>query len=327
MLSHKKPIHHTATGFRNLPPHDVHPRPHFKQILKFAGRRLQEGLSGSNKPDLPDGFIVDEYDVVEKIKSGGHQMTWLGHSCFVIQSHNLSIITDPFLGPYASPIYGFGPKRLTPPGICPQNLPAMDIILISHNHYDHLDKRTLRYIKNKNDVHVVVPLRLGQILRRWGFSHVIELDWYESTVIKGATITLLPTVHFSSRIGFDYNRTLWGSFHISTPGHKFYFAGDTAYSDLFDDIGTQYKADYAMVPIGAYEPYDLMQWSHCTPEDAARIGHYFGAHTLIGMHWGTVTLSDEPFFDPPRRFIAGGEALGYPMDNVWCFGIGETKDL
>lgn len=283
-------------------------------------------------PLLPDKFIVDQNAVKENIKNLGEadSLTWLGHSSFLIKLNGKTILTDPFLSEYASPVQGIGPRRYTPPGLNIQNLPPIDIVLVSHDHYDHCDMLTIKNIPNKSDVQVVVPLRLGKLFRKLGYakSQINELDWYESWSYEGITITALPAYHYSKRNLFTHNTSLWASFAISDEKTKLYFTGDTGYGTLFTEIGDDYGPfDYGLISIGAYDPPEYMQAGHLSPEQAVQVGKDIRANTLVAMHWGTIVLSDEPPMEPPVRFYAAAQSAGYPYYNIWIFNIGETRKL
>jgi N-acyl-phosphatidylethanolamine-hydrolysing phospholipase D len=178
-------------------------------------------------------------------------------------------------------------------------------------------------------VQVIVPMGLGALLRANGFSHVTELKWGDSLSLAGLDITSVPAVHFSSRGLFDRDTTLWSGYVFASPSKRLYFAGDTAYhGTLFKELRrTIGPVDVALVPIGAYEPHNLMAHVHVDPDEAVELGRDMGAQVLVGMHWGTIALSREPPFEPPRRFRAAGRAKGYADDALWVMSIGETRSL
>lgn len=258
---------------------------------------------------------------------GRDSLTWLGHASFLIRIAGKTVLTDPYLGKTAGPT-GFGPKRFVPPALTVGELPPIDVLLLSHNHYDHLDLPTLRRLPGKAEVEVLVPLKLGAFFRRLGFSRVHELDWYEERHFAALRIQALPAVHFSRRRPFDRNCTLWCGFALEGDGHRLYFSGDTAHGDVFREIGAAAgRFDLAIVGIGAYLPRRIMQASHTTPEEALALARDIGADRVLGMHWGTVALTDEDPFEPPERFRRAAEAAGLGPERAWLMAIGETRAL
>jgi N-acyl-phosphatidylethanolamine-hydrolysing phospholipase D len=229
---------------------------------------------------------------------------------------------------YASPITGFGPKRFSPPGFHIADLPPINIIVISHDHFDHLDARTIAALPNKADIHVVVPLRLGNFFKVMGFKHIHELDWYQSCLYRDINIRALPAYHYSKRNLLTRNTKLWASYAFEWQEKKIYFSGDTAYGSIFLDLGRDYGPfDYALLSIGAYEPSELMLTGHLSPELAVRIGQELWAKILVAMHWGTIILSDEPPFEPPQRFLNAALSANYQNKAIWILKIGETRKI
>lgn len=281
-------------------------------------------------PDPPKNFILSSAFARRKYNEffKANTLSWLGHSTFLIKLNNTTILTDPFLTTYASPIYGLGPKRYSPPGMNIEDLPPIDIIIISHDHYDHCDLRTLIQIPNKSNIDVIVPLRLGKLLRKIGYQHVHELDWHQSWEKHDIIIRALPAYHYSKRNLFTRNITLWASFAITTKRTNIFFSGDTAYGSVFKELGKQYGPfDYSILSIGCYEPEDFMLSSHLSPEQAVQVGQELKSKTLVAMHWGTIILSDEPALEPPLRFYHAAQTANYPYYDIWIYNIGETKVL
>jgi L-ascorbate metabolism protein UlaG (beta-lactamase superfamily) len=209
-------------------------------------------------------------------------------------------------------------------------LPQIDTVIVSHNHYDHLDDETVRNLKNKDKIRVVVPLGLKSFFIERGYKKVTELDWGGSVVLDGITFTALPAVHDSARSVNDRDKTLWANWAVESEDSKILFIGDTGYSEtIYSRIGEEYGPfDYAILPIGAYEPRKLMWMSHVTPEEAVVIGIDVRAKTLIASHWGTVSsLSDEPPFEPPARFKKAGVDNDFSKQQLWIMKVGETMPL
>jgi L-ascorbate metabolism protein UlaG (beta-lactamase superfamily) len=257
-------------------------------------------------------------------------LTWLGHAAFLIRLAGRTILVDPYLGDYASPIDGIGPRRFAGPGLTVDQLPAIDTLVVSHNHYDHLDLRTIARLPNKDRIKVIVPRGTGALLRESGYTDVTEVTWGDVLDLGDAlTLRSVPAVHFSARGLFDRDEALWSGYVFESPRQRLYFAGDTAYhpalfKQLREAIG---PVDIALVPIGAYEPRKLMTGVHVDPDEAVRLAHDLGARTLVGMHWGTIVLAREPPLEPPRRFRVAGRALGYADPALWVMAIGETRAL
>jgi N-acyl-phosphatidylethanolamine-hydrolysing phospholipase D len=256
-------------------------------------------------------------------------LTWLGHSSFLIRLDGKVVLTDPYLTEYASPIVGAGPRRYAGPGMSVERLPQIDLLVISHNHYDHLDRRTLARLPGRERIPVVVPSGVGRSLRDLGFKEVREIAWGETTEVDSLTVTAVPAIHFSGRGLFDRNKSLWAGFIVSRSNAKVYFAGDTAYHpSVFKRIRQDFgRMDVALVPIGGYEPRNLMRDVHVNPEEAIAIAQDVGAKTLVAMHWGTIRMTTEPPGEPPLRFRAAGKAAGYDDDALWAMRIGETRRL
>lgn len=282
-------------------------------------------------PAVPAGHVLGAERAAAMLASQAAQdtITWLGHAAFLIRLNGKAILVDPFLSERASFLAGAGPKRFVGPGLGVDQLPKIDALLISHNHYDHLDLRTLELLSGKAGIQVFVPLGLGELVRSAGFDQVTEMSWGDVRAFGGLTIRSVPAVHFSSRGLFDGDESLWTGYLIESSKQRLYFAGDTAFHEpLFQRMRQQFgPVDVALVPIGAYEPAKLMVHVHTTPEQAARLGHILGATTLVGMHWGTIVLSTEPPFEPPSRFRAAGLALGYANEALWLPAVGETRPM
>lgn len=319
-----KPKHHTSEGYQNYPfVESAAPKG-----VTFYLRRAWDSLF---VPDIPDGHQLTTLQATQLLNSiDGNRITWLGHASFLITTADVTILTDPFLSKYASPVAWAGPKRFVDLPIPVDTLPAIDILIVSHNHYDHLDDQTVRQLANKHAIHVIVPLGLKPFFIERGYSKVTEMDWGQSLTIQGIDITAEPSVHDSARNTSDRNKTLWASWVIESSQNRILFVGDSGYSEtIFNRIGSKYGAfDYAILPIGAYEPRKLLWMSHVNPEEAVQIGKEVCAKTLIASHWGTISsLSDEPMFQPPIRFKRAGRAKGFADHDLWIMKVGETRAI
>ena len=321
------PWHHLPNGrFRN-PKGSPKRNPRPKNSLRFIPKMLRQAFE---PVDIPEGHVLPRDQAARDLEqhySLGDALTWLGHAAFLVRMAGKTIITDPYLTAVAGPA-GVGPKRYVKSGIAIKDLPQIDILIVSHNHYDHLDDKAIRALPNKDKIHAIVPLRLGNFFRERGYTHVTELDWDESWSGDGLTITALPVVHWSRRGRKDYNETLWAGFAVKSASHHLFFGGDSGYGEVFADIGEEYGPfDTAILGIGAYEPREMMKASHATPEEAVQMGRDLGAKSVVGMHWGTVLLTAEPPFEPPVRFLAAGKDQGYAEEDLWVMKIGETRAL
>lgn len=255
--------------------------------------------------------------------------TWVGHATFLVQMENLTFLTDPIWSNKPSPVPFAGPNRYVKPGIALKDLPPIDFVVISHNHYDHLDIPTLRKLAKRNaDTVFFVPLGNAKLLRKKGIQRVEEMDWGDSIKFKSATIHCLPTQHWSKRSLTDTRKTLWSSWAVTGPQKRFYFAGDTGYFSGFDTIGRALGPfDLAAVPIGAYAPRAMMKSSHMNPEEAIQAALDLRAEKAVAMHFGTFNLSDEPLSEPPSRFKAAAKGTALDGQNSWVLDIGETMQF
>jgi N-acyl-phosphatidylethanolamine-hydrolysing phospholipase D len=320
-----RPWHHGPDGFRN-PPGSPPRGGDFGDWFRFFTRNL----GGRPSIEVPEGHVLDPAEVEAGLTAHNpiDALTWLGHASFLIQIDGRRILTDPYLTDYASPVAPLGPKRFAGPGLAPDRLPRVDVLLLSHNHYDHMDLTAIEALAGKDHIQVVVPLGLGHYFTERGYSHVQEMDWHDRMEVADLQIQALPAIHFSKRTLFDRNQTLWTGYAIQGREHRIYFAGDTGFGPVFRELGQGLAPfDVALLPIGAYEPRLLMRAVHATPEEAVQIGRELRARRLVGMHWGTISLTEEPPFEPPERFRAAARAAGYAKADSWVMSIGETRAI
>ncbi|MGH3517740.1 MAG: MBL fold metallo-hydrolase [Haloechinothrix sp.] len=254
---------------------------------------------------------------------GTSSWTWVGHSTYLVRIGGACVLTDPVW----SARIPATPRRLTPPGVAWGDLPPIDVVAISHDHYDHLDAGTIRRLPRETPI--LVGLGLGRWFRRRGFSEVMELDWWESAEVAGLRFDFTPTHHWSRRGPFDTCRTLWGGWVITAPdGTRTYHAGDSGYGDRFAQVGERYPGiDVAMMPIGAYEPRWFMRALHMSPEESIRALADLGARRMATMHWGTFVLTQEPVDEPVTVVRKEWAAAGNDPDDLWAMAIGETRAL
>lgn len=240
----------------------------------------------------------------ERVEGQRLKATWIGHSTVLLQTAGLNILTDPFLSERASPLGFAGPRRVRPPALTAERLPPIDIILLSHNHYDHMDLPALRQIAAHHAPHVVTPHGNARWIRKAsGAFGIDELHWGEALTHGGARIHLTPALHWSKRSLFDANTALWGAFVIETAGGMIYFAGDTGFGagTIFEDVKRTFGAPrLSLLPIGAYEPRWLMEPQHMNPEEAVKAHMALGSRASLAIHHGTIQLTDEAIDAPAR---------------------------
>jgi L-ascorbate metabolism protein UlaG (beta-lactamase superfamily) len=283
-----------------------------------------------------------------RIESGQVAITFIGHSTFLIRTALTVLITDPVFTSHAGPFGRLGPRRVRPPAITPDALPPVDIVLVSHNHYDHFQPSSLRLFADRASFAAALGLarslpregRHGSIGGRHGSvagtvaagavassvkRKVFELDWWQSTTVNGAAITSVPAQHFSARTPWDRDRTLWCGFVVQVDGVTIYFAGDSGYSPHFAQIAERFRSiDVALLPIGAYEPRWFMRPAHMNPEEAVRAHLDLKPRLSIGMHFGTFRLTDEGIDDPLRALEQARAAAGVDANAFRVLNFGES---
>jgi len=253
-------------------------------------------------------------------------VTWVGHSTLLIQLDGVNILTDPQWSDRASPVTFAGPKRLMLPGMAFEDLPPIDLVIISHDHYDHLDLETVRQLDEVHRPIFLVPLGFKAWFAEIGITAVEELNWWESREIEGLTVTCLPAQHFSGRSLWDRNQRLWSSWAVAGGTKRIFFAGDTGYYSVFKEIGNRLGPfDVAAIPIGAYLPRAIMKMTHLTPEEALQLFTDIRGQCFVAIHWGTFDLTEEPIEEPPQRLEAEAKRLGLDLAKVWVLKHGETR--
>lgn len=255
-------------------------------------------------------------------------VTFIGHATFLIQTAAGNVLTDPVYSEYAGPWGRFGPRRVQPPAIALDALPPISIVLLSHNHYDHCDLRTLKLLGQRFDPIAVTPLGNGRLLKSTGLRRVEEPDWWQKARTTALPITVTPAHHFSARGPFDRNRALWGGFLIDTNGRHIYFAGDTAYSPWFNEIRQHAGSiDLALLPIGAYEPRWFMKSVHMNPAEAVQAHLDLGATESIGMHFGTFQMAAEGIDEPLVALAKARAERHVPTSSIRTLGFGDSAYL
>ena len=248
----------------------------------------------------------------------------------LLQVASYNILTDPHFSERASPVNFSGPKRMAPPGIPIDQLPHIDVVLISHNHYDHLDLATVKRLaaQEGGPPMFVVPLGLEVWFKSAGITNVVELDWWDSVRLGSLDFHLVPVQHWSQRTLFDRNQSLWGGFFVKHHSLSFVYTGDTGYSKDFSDIRARLGApDIAAIPVGAYEPRWFMEKQHVNPAEAVQIHKDLGAKYSLGVHWGTFELTDESLDEPPIALAEARVMAGVSAERFFVTRIGETRRL
>lgn len=315
--------HHAEDGFRNLEPETREPG----GLRRWRRERKEQGL-----PRPPgEGYeaFARRWWRKADFNDTGDAAWWLGHASMLVRQGGLTVLTDPVFGERASPVRFAGPARRTPSPVDVAGLPSIDVVAISHNHYDHLDRRTVRAIARRfPQATFLVPLGLKRWFDRERIANVRELDWWESTEVRGARFIFVPARHWSARTLWDRNRSLWGGWVVENRGFRFWFAGDTGYSDKLAEIGRRTgPIDLAAIPIGAYAPRWFMRGQHVDPAEALRLHRELGCRRSVAIHWGAFELADDSLDDPPRLLADALAAEGRGDDAFLVLGIGERLPL
>lgn len=291
--------HHTSKGcFRNLNPHAQ--VAHFsKAAFWFAKRMLQP------KQNVPPSLCPIDTETLHTAPSQV-RVTWIGHATLLLQWPDLTVLTDPMLSRRASPLSFAGPARHPECPLQVADLPPVDVVLVSHDHYDHLDRPSAHELSARFDPLFLAPLGVAERLTRWGIDRAVATDWWQYVDVDGWRFHCTPAQHFSGRGLLDRNSTLWAGWHVEPRGRpatpSLFFAGDTAYADYFTTLRKRIGApDIACLPIGAYQPRWIMQPVHMDPAEAAQAFFDLGATHFVPIHWGTFDLGDEPIHEPAAR--------------------------
>lgn len=298
-----------ARGFAQLP------RWWWQRLVLRQGSPWPDTAPAPRKPELP-----------ENIPAGRLACTFLGHATFLLQLPGLNILTDPLFATRAGPFGLLGPKRVRPPALRLPELPRIDVVLVSHNHYDHLDLAALRRLARSHRPVIVTTLGNKAWLEARGVPNVVELDWWQSHVVReDLSVTCTPAQHFAARTPWDRCRTLWGGFLLRTAAGPVFFAGDTGWAPHFAEIKERLGAPgLAFLPIGAYEPRWFMEPVHMNPDEAVRAHRALGTRQSIGMHFGTLQLTDEAIDEPLAALAAARTAHGVEPSAFTAPAWGET---
>lgn len=317
-----------ADGMFRDPWDDPSERRGLRDFLRWRVQRLRTRL----EPDPPAEELTRAMPAVVDGAQDEIRLTWVGHATFLLQLPGVNVLTDPVWSRRVSPVAWAGPARIRPPGLDFDALPPIDVVLLSHDHYDHLDRPTVKRLNARFGERItwIAPTGHADWLRRRGVRNALDLDWWQSASVTTSTgrleASLLPARHWSRR-GPGGNRRLWGSFFLNAGDARVYYAGDSAYAPFYDHIRDAHAPFHAtLFPIGAYEPRWFMQPAHMSPEEAVQAWlDLGGTGVFAGMHWGTFRLSDEPLLEPPSRIRAAWAAAGLPPDRLWIPRHGETR--
>ena len=278
---------------------------------------------GSTRQPWPDAVPNAAYPPPSRPGNGQAAITFIGHATFLIQLPDMTLLTDPIFSDRASPVPFAGPRRVRAPGLSLAALPKIDLILLSHNHYDHADLPSLRALCAAHRPGAITLAGNAGLMAKAGFD-ATELDWWEETRVGPIQVTATPARHFSRRSLTDGNRALWGGFMLEMDGSRLLFAGDSGMGPQWTEIGLRLgPPDLALLPIGAYDPRWLMAPVHMSPEEAVQAHLDLGARQSIGMHFGTFRLTDEAIEEPQGRLVQACRERGVTQFGV--LDVGETR--
>lgn len=320
------PVSDHCDGKRFFNPFGQRPAPAFSALPKWWYQRLVLG-QGTPWPKTVPAPTTPQLPAT--VPTGQVAVTFIGHSTFLLQPPGLNILTDPVFSSHAGPFGLLGPKRARPPALALAQLPRIDLVLLSHNHYDHLDLRSLRWLAREHRPLIVTTLGNKAWLEQRGVGNVVELDWWQAHQARPELeVVCTPAQHFAARSPWDRCKTLWGGFALKTPAGRMYFAGDSGFSDDFREIGARLGPfALALLPIGSYEPRWFMEPVHMNPDEAVRAHLALGSRLTIGMHFGTFQLTDEGIDAPLHDLAAALLARQEPAENFVTLNFGGTRQI
>ena len=316
--SPSRPAHHLLKGgFRNL---DGNYR---YTVLERTQRMVRKTLEGwPERGKAPRVFAND--GAALRANGTTPTLTWIGHATLLVQLGGVNVLTDPIWSERASPVSFAGPRRLVPPGMRFEDLPRIHAVVISHDHYDHLDVATVERLARVHQPRFFVPLGMKEWLTDHGARDVVELDWWQAAEFRGVTFTCTPAQHSAGRGLRDQNLRLWATWVIAGAGKKLWFAGDTGYTPSLREIGERLGPfDLAAIPVGGYSAYEDNHPNHVNPEEALRLFEEQNAQLMVPIHFGTFDFNREPFAEPPGRLLKAATARGL-REHVAILGTGQS---
>lgn len=327
VLATEVPAHHAEQGFRN--PSSTSAHGGIASFFRVV--RLRFFSDGWQTYDPERDQVPLAAPSPATGSSSNATVTWVGHATVLVQHQGINVLTDPMFSERASPVPIVGPRRITRPAIAIEHLPPIHVVVISHNHYDHLDSASIKALGNRPVY--FVPLGLQKWLRSRGIAsdRVVEMDWWDArdhpAGDRDVRITAAPSQHFSGRGFTDRNASLWASWSVAWDDFRIWFGGDTGYNDQqFKEIGKRLGTiDLAMIPIGAYEPRSFMRAVHVNPEEAVRIHQDLGAAASMAIHWGAFSLSAEGVLTPMHALADARREAGIDESEFATFAVGETR--
>jgi N-acyl-phosphatidylethanolamine-hydrolysing phospholipase D len=322
---HQDKPHHTKKGFKNVYSYE---EPGFVDFLKWRWSRLWKETP---KPDDYHFPLANNDPAFLGANREITTLTWIGHATVLFQLEGNNILTDPHFSERASPVQWVGPRRVVPPGLALKDLPPIDIVVISHDHYDSLDTQSIVKLYEREggkETTFFVPLGLKSWFKSLGIIKVVEMDWWDQYEASGLNIIAVPVHHWSQRTPFSKNRTLWAGWAIQSTNFRFFFCGDSGYTPIFKEIGAQLGPfDLSAIPIGAYEPQWFMRYHHISPEEALQVHLDIRSRKSVAIHWGTFVLTDEPLDEPPQRLKKALDEKGLSREVFLALMHGETITL
>jgi N-acyl-phosphatidylethanolamine-hydrolysing phospholipase D len=331
--------HHTPEGFRNNYVGTV--TKSLGDLLRWQLDRIRRGLPPS--ATIPTPVQAPDLHFVKGNAKAGQKMTpavtWIGHATALVQASGLNVLTDPIFSLRASPVQFLGPARAQPPGIALADLPRIDVVLISHNHYDHLDRRSILALQSQagGAPLFLAPLGIKAWLEGLGVEHAVELDWWEKHVHAGVEFHFTPAQHWSGRGFHDRNKTLWGAWTAIGMDFHWFFSGDTGYSQDFSDTRRHFADrqteaegggfDVALIAVGACLPRWFMQMQHVDLDEAVQVHLDLGAKCSVGVHWGTFSLADDPLDQPLHELAQARTLKGVSEESFFLLTVGGTRQF
>ncbi|MGD8961906.1 MAG: MBL fold metallo-hydrolase [Desulfobacterales bacterium] len=314
--------HHTSNGFKNVHSYQENG---FGDFLRWRRERAKMDIPGLESYHFP---LAENDPKFLKQNRQKRSVTWVGHATILLQIAGYNILTDPHFSDRASPVQWAGPERVAPPGLALEDLPPIDIVVISHDHFDSLDEQTIKKLRQRpggEKTRFYVPLRLKNWFAIRGVDRVNEMDWWDRQQDGDLEIIAVPVQHWSKRSIFSRNTTLWAGWVINTRDFRFIFVGDTGYAPHFKEIGAKLGPfDLAAIPIGAYEPRWFMKKHHVNPEESVQIHKDIRSNKSVAIHWGTFILTDEPLDEPPKRLASALQKDRIPTKDFAVLQHGQT---